>query len=45
VKFDEEEGRGRRGDSGPRIPTKVKPHTFNPFANLATMLKDKQEKE
>jgi uncharacterized protein len=44
VKFDEEEGRSRRGEGGPRIPTKVKPHTFNPFANLATMLKDKQEK-
>lgn len=46
VKFDDEEGggRGRRGDSGPRIPTKVKPHTFNPFANLANLMKDKQEK-
>lgn len=39
VKLDEHEGRGERG--GPRLQTKAKPHTFNPFANLANILKDK----
>jgi uncharacterized protein len=41
VKLDEVEGRTR---GGPRMPSKAKPHTFNPFANLADLLKDKQEK-
>jgi hypothetical protein len=41
VNFDEERG-SRGADRGPKVPTKSKPHTFNPFANLATILKDKQ---
>jgi hypothetical protein len=42
VKLDDTEGRSSRG--GPKLPTKAKPHTFNPFANLADLLKEKQEK-
>jgi uncharacterized protein len=41
VKFEEEEGRSPRGM---KLPSKAKPHTFNPFANLANILKEKQEK-
>lgn len=44
VKFDEDDRGPRGGDRGPKVPTKSKPHTFNPFANLATILKDKQGK-
>lgn len=40
MKFDEHEGRER---GGPRLQTKAKPHTFNPFANLAEILKDKNK--
>lgn len=44
MKFDEnEEGRIPRG--GPKLPSKAKPHTFNPFANLANILKDKGKNE
>ncbi len=28
--------------TGPRLPTRAKPTTFNPFANLATILKNKE---
>jgi len=42
VKFEEEEGRGR-GGPGPRLASKAKPHTFNPFANLADILKKQQD--
>jgi protein Tex len=42
VKLDDVEGRQK---GGPKLPAKAKPHTFNPFANLADLLKDKQGKE
>lgn len=41
VNLDEERG-ARGADRGPKMPTKTQPHTFNPFANLATILKEKQ---
>ncbi len=42
VKLDESaEGKMK----GMKLPTKAKPHTFNPFANLATMLKDKDKSQ
>lgn len=42
IKFDEETAKAERG---PRLPSKAKTHTFNPFANLASILKDKNTKE
>lgn len=43
IKFDDlDGGRGERG--GPKLASKAKPHTFNPFANLGALLKDKQGK-
>jgi uncharacterized protein len=39
VKFEDHEK--ERSSGGPRLQTKAKPHTFNPFANLANILKDK----
>lgn len=42
VKLDEAEGRQK---GGPKLPSKAKPHTFNPFANLADLLKDKPGKQ
>lgn len=42
VKLDEIEGKQK---GGPKLPSKAKPHTFNPFANLADMLKEKQGKQ
>ncbi len=39
MKLDEHDSRER--GSGPRLQTKAKPHTFNPFANLANILKEK----
>lgn len=44
VKLDEFSGRGSR-EPGPRVASKAKPHTFNPFANLGNLLKDKIAKE
>jgi protein Tex len=41
VKLDDEDSRTR---GGPKLPSKAKPMNFNPFANLANMLKDKQDK-
>ena len=41
VKMDEDFSKVR----GLKLPAKAKPHTFNPFANLATILKDKQSKD
>ncbi len=41
VTLDEERGRSDRG--GMKLPTRAKPHTFNPFANLADLLKDKEK--
>lgn len=35
---------GPRQNDGPRVATKAKPHTFNPFANLGDLLKDKVNK-
>lgn len=43
VKLEDDFGKVEKG--GPRLATKAKPHTFNPFANLGTMLKDKQGKQ
>jgi uncharacterized protein len=43
VKMEDDFGKIEKG--GPRLATKAKPHTFNPFAGLAGMLKDKQGKE
>ncbi|MGE3262891.1 MAG: Tex-like N-terminal domain-containing protein [Bacteriovoracia bacterium] len=42
VKLDDEYGKADR--SGPKVAAKAKPHTFNPFANLADILKDKSGK-
>lgn len=42
VKFDDMESGRDRG--GPKLASKAKPHTFNPFANLGAMLKEKQGK-
>lgn len=39
-----EDNEGRSAKGGPRLPTKAKPVTFNPFANLATMLNKDKEK-
>jgi protein Tex len=39
VKLDEEDGRVR----GMKLPTRTKPVTFNPFAGLAGLLKDKEK--
>lgn len=46
VNFDEERSSrgGSRGEGGMKIAAKAKPHTFNPFANLADILKEKQGK-
>jgi uncharacterized protein len=43
VKFDDDFGKVEKG--GPRVAAKAKPHTFNPFANLGSLLNkgDKQE--
>lgn len=43
VNLSDDFGKMERG--GPRLASKAKPHTFNPFANLANMLKDKQAKD
>jgi protein Tex len=43
VNLDEERG-ARGADRGPKVPTKTQPHTFNPFANLGNLLKEKQGK-
>ena len=42
VKLDD--GDDSRSRGGPKLATKAKPHTFNPFANLASILKEKQDK-
>jgi uncharacterized protein len=42
VKLDDLESRQK---GGPKLPSKAKPHTFNPFANLGTLLKEKQGKQ
>ncbi|MCO5144354.1 MAG: S1 RNA-binding domain-containing protein [Oligoflexia bacterium] len=38
VKFEEEYGKMK----GMKVPSKAKPHTFNPFAGLADLMRDKQ---
>ena len=43
MKLDDDFGKVERG--GPRLAAKAKPHTFNPFANLASILKEKQPKD
>lgn len=42
VKMDDSFGKVEKG--GPRLATKAKPHTFNPFANLGNLMKDKPGK-
>jgi len=44
VKLDEGLG-SRRDRNEPRVASTTKPHTFNPFANLGSILKDKIAKE
>jgi uncharacterized protein len=42
VKMDDEYGKNDR--SGPKLAAKAKPHTFNPFASLGDIMKDKSGK-